>query len=103
MKHFVLVEPSLTLLNCAPPVACCPPWGLRVGPAADEVLCCPQKIFGAEVRPVPSGHFGFGDGDARPGPGLSPKLLHLHHLWQDADHWGPLWDEGQPGVLPPAL
>ena len=66
-------------------------------------LCCPQKIFGAEMRSVPSGDLSLGDGDAGPGPGLPPQLLHLHHLQQDAHHRGPLWHEGQPGVLPAAL
>lgn len=43
-------------------------------------LCCPQKIFGAEMRSVPPGDLSLGDGDAGPGSGLPPQLLHLHHL-----------------------
>lgn len=66
-------------------------------------LCCPQKIFGAEMRSVPPGDLSLGNGDASPGPGLPPQLLHLHHVQQDAHHRGPLWHEGQSGVLSAAL
>lgn len=75
---------------------------LRVQPLM-RFLCCPQKIFGAEMRSVPPGDLSLGDGDAGPRPGLPPQLLHVHHLQQDAHHRGPLWHEGQSGVLSAAL
>lgn len=60
-----------------------------------------QEVFGAEVCEMSPGDFCLRDGHEGQGFGISLKLLHLHHLQQDADHWRSLWHEGQSGVLPP--
>lgn len=40
----------------------------------------PQAVLCAALRPLPPGHLGFRDGDACSGLGLSPQLLHMHHV-----------------------
>lgn len=59
-----------------------------------------QEVFGAEMCEMSPGDFCLRDGHEGQGFGISLKLLHLHHLQQDADHRRSLWHEGQSGVLP---
>lgn len=60
-----------------------------------------QEVFGPEMCEMSPGDFCLRDGHEGQGFGISLKLLYLHHLQQDADHWRSLWHEGQSGVLPP--
>lgn len=59
-----------------------------------------QKVFGAEVRALPSRNFSLGNGNASSGLGVPLKLFHVHDLQQNADHGRPFRHEGQSRVLP---
>ena len=79
------VKTRLPVLSGFPPVvAAVPGGGIRGVPNRVSPQSLPrwslQALLCAALRPLPPGHLGLGDGDASSGLGLSPQLLHVHHV-----------------------
>ncbi len=67
-----------------------------------QLLYSPQKVFGAEMCPVPPRDLGLGNGHEGQGFGVPLELFHCTTA-TNADDWGPLRHERQSGVLQATL